>query len=928
MTAATNPAERQSLWKLLSDRRIGVPSIQRDYAQGRHTPRAGAIRSEFIRSLLSACRDRSNGPLHLDYVYGVSTNDEDSKRCFRPIDGQQRLTTLFLLHWYIARRSGQDDAYNQFRNFAYRVRRASQDFVDEFAKWLSETAGTPVPPKSDVTKSIVDEIRDQTWFHTAWNHDPTISGMLTTLQEIENQTKGWARDDFQSAWDALTGASAAVTFSILAIDQLGGSAATGDEIYIKMNGRGRQLTDWEQFKNWFERHVDDHTSEPETADWKRRLDTEWTDLFWKLKDAENYLVDEEMMRFFRTMAAWQLSVSVDQVGTEVTKVLGTLFGSEFVPMSVYEEGRMPGDKTEDEQRSLFSPDSVNRTFRVLESLRGDGVNRINRALAGLVPDGQGTSETYSHKVFFEQLDPTRSILVEVKSGTDESDSHAKSAKAGKRTVTLPDRVRFLGLAMFLDGKGRVTPENGEALRQWMRLLRNLIENVWPVGGGNDDFARIVGAIWRISRIDGVFDCAYDRLGTDEDTPTQLAESAETGPEARRRQIAEEIEKAKLEARSSDGAEWRREFLRAETHPFFRGKVWFLYKLAEELAGKLSGPNQELLEVFRHVRDILGVVFGATEDDLRVNRTRYEHEDEEAFLFRRALLRAGEFGFSGRSQNWNLVGDVSREGGRNIRYDWFNHVLHESPPQDEQSNQNRECLVRVLRYIVSKPPADGAHDAKHVTERLREYVGGSDRPDEKVPWWRFLLVRYPGLLGYAERKQIRREPASSDETTVVLVLKGERKHGGYRELVTAAIHQAMPDDLRLHRSSEHKKGKKENSQKDTSYQDGRGEEIKPGLELTLSTGKRGRPPQVSVRFEPGIVNGATLRGTLTLETKPANADDYRLTDRARVRFGSIPHVEVASDSDKNKWWCNVTFTIPDTWDQVTKSLIDFLRVKDE
>ncbi len=77
--------------------KIEIPMIQRDYAQGRKTPDVDRIRKRFLSSIYSALTE--NKPLKLDFVYG----DINENKVLTPLDGQQRLTTLFLLHWYIAR---------------------------------------------------------------------------------------------------------------------------------------------------------------------------------------------------------------------------------------------------------------------------------------------------------------------------------------------------------------------------------------------------------------------------------------------------------------------------------------------------------------------------------------------------------------------------------------------------------------------------------------------------------------------------------------------------------------------------------------------------------------------------------------------------------------------------------------------------------
>ena len=72
---------------------IEIPLFQRDYAQGRKGAMVERIRTSFLNVLHGAVT--GGNAVSLDFVYGDVEN-----RTFRPLDGQQRLTTLFLLHWY------------------------------------------------------------------------------------------------------------------------------------------------------------------------------------------------------------------------------------------------------------------------------------------------------------------------------------------------------------------------------------------------------------------------------------------------------------------------------------------------------------------------------------------------------------------------------------------------------------------------------------------------------------------------------------------------------------------------------------------------------------------------------------------------------------------------------------------------------------
>ena len=93
----TNNGELKTLLQLLKDCvRVVIPKIQRDYAQGRIDPEDSNLCKEVREDLVAAIQRAllKNEPLILDYVYGSS----DSAGFFYPIDGQQRMTTLFLLY--------------------------------------------------------------------------------------------------------------------------------------------------------------------------------------------------------------------------------------------------------------------------------------------------------------------------------------------------------------------------------------------------------------------------------------------------------------------------------------------------------------------------------------------------------------------------------------------------------------------------------------------------------------------------------------------------------------------------------------------------------------------------------------------------------------------------------------------------------------
>jgi len=274
------------LLPLLGDDGVGhviIPPIQRDYAQGRTDSASTEIRVRFVESLALALEGGT--PLELDFVYGGVTADG----AFAPIDGQQRLTTLFLLHWYLALRNDglADDA--DWKHFTYSTRPSARMFCERLVD-ASLMVGAEAASRW---------IQDQPWFLYTWRSDPTIRAMLVMIDAIADRFSGI---DVAAAWQRLMDADdPAVTFHALVIEEL----ATGDDLYIKMNSRGKPLTPFEIFKANFEQAIAD----PERCqDFSFKIDGEWSDMLWQFRSRDN-TVDDALMNYLNfvvTVMEWRL----------------------------------------------------------------------------------------------------------------------------------------------------------------------------------------------------------------------------------------------------------------------------------------------------------------------------------------------------------------------------------------------------------------------------------------------------------------------------------------------------------------------------------------------------------------------------------------------------------------------------------------------
>ena len=253
---------------------IVIPIIQRDYAQGRREDAVDRIRRAFLGVLHEAV---TIGPaVGLDFVYGNLTNGR-----LTPLDGQQRLTTLFLLHLYIAANAGERSSEIRcLRGFTYETRFSARDFCQGLV-------GNQLPEGVEPAGWI----RDQHWFQIDWPFDPTIQSMLVVLDDIHNRFKD---QDFPKLWSKLIDPiEPPIVFHYLSIEEMG----LTDDLYLKMNSRGKPLTPFELFKAEFEGMLKP-SHEPHFNEFIRKVDNDWADLLWPLRGAD-HIVDDEFIRYFR-----------------------------------------------------------------------------------------------------------------------------------------------------------------------------------------------------------------------------------------------------------------------------------------------------------------------------------------------------------------------------------------------------------------------------------------------------------------------------------------------------------------------------------------------------------------------------------------------------------------------------------------------------
>ncbi len=279
--------------------KIEIPMIQRDYAQGRKSPDVDRIRKRFLSSIYSALTE--NKPLKLDFVYG----DINENKVLTPLDGQQRLTTLFLLHWYIARHEEIEASKIEFlHHFSYETRFSARTFCQHLVDYT---------PDFSVGK-LSEDIIDQSWMPLDWKNDPTINAMLNMLDDIHKMFR-----ETSGLWPLLE--DGCIGFYFLSVKDMG----LTDELYVKMNSRGKPLTEFEHFKAEWEGCM--QKIDADVADRiSRKIDLSWTDILWPYK-GDNDIIDDEFVKYFRYLCAiiYYKKYSTEQMPEDIFDITKALF---------------------------------------------------------------------------------------------------------------------------------------------------------------------------------------------------------------------------------------------------------------------------------------------------------------------------------------------------------------------------------------------------------------------------------------------------------------------------------------------------------------------------------------------------------------------------------------------------------------------------
>lgn len=554
-----------------NNKTILIPLLQRDYVQGGRED----VIVPFLDSLLKPKQD-------LNYIYGYEENG-----CFVPVDGQQRLITLWLLYLYLYARKQSKSKFKVSIKFV--SREYAEDFCEKLSEHLDNLLGKEFVTKDNI-KSLDKEIINQPWFIHSWLSNTSVRNMLATLKFIHRKIN---KNNFDSIWSNIVEKTPGITFAFLEMDEKNG---LDDDIYIKMNGRGRKLSAFENLKSF----MDEHVAGLNFAEgWRIKMDNSWASLFWTNRNRQQKhpeeIDNEQLYCIYNLLILYH--IQKNELTNTITTIknnkphlyedLTAFFGMneqaevKDVVKSVIERLQKAGNfpLTWFERLNLLSPGFFGFAYEKLDKLTAcyKNFNQLKLYI------GESVSE--------ETFMTYQLCMCESSFG---------------RTLPL-----FYALLSYPEGKTE--------LFDWMRTMRNLILNTTI---GSEELPLIMQNIDAFSKT-----CKDSNIYT----VLQSDDVKNVLNEFKKGQVQEEIEKASM-------LEYKHEMITMENGRFFRGCIGILLRLL-----KYDSMSAENVKAYSSV---LRELFDGDDNGLSI---KYEKE----YLLRRVLMSYPPYRYGKSRSCWSF-----------------------------------------------------------------------------------------------------------------------------------------------------------------------------------------------------------------------------------------------------------------------------------
>lgn len=566
---------------------IRIPLLQRDYVQGE--------REEVISPFLDALMRKE---CELNYIYGYK-----EEGYFVPIDGQQRVITLWLLFLYLYSFKNKETEYKIELSFL------SREFADDFCKILKTELSSAINEATASKRSLQETLENKKWFIKSWSKNATVRNMLKTLDYIYHDVNESNIDEI------IKNVKDNVSFSFLNMDDVNG---VDDDIYIKMNGRGRALSAFENLKSWMDEKVQ---YMPIASEWRLKIDNQWTDMCWDNRNHHQEhpeeIDDEQLCLFYNFLVLFHirdnklesnigklreedvykfqslldfLGIENENVSNEeiVAKIYNFLLNAHVIPLTWVERiGLMPKEFFEKAKSWL------DRLYRLYKKF-----NEIDLNIGG----SKDTSLLYN---------------ISMHAGTT-------------FTNTLPLLYALL-----------MSPQEETPLADWMRIMRNLIFNTDIDRNNLPDILNAIDNFANICKTKNIYDALEDSEIQHNNNDADKVNNSLKGFNSN--QIEEEKIKSAQKLKI-----YYKDIKNLENGAFFMGRISIIFEIIDikEL------ESSKLIDQFHRCSLILLNIFDGCNGGINPIF-------ENNYIFRRALMTYAPhyYGYYDKSNVWTFCANI-------------------------------------------------------------------------------------------------------------------------------------------------------------------------------------------------------------------------------------------------------------------------------
>jgi hypothetical protein len=284
--------EEYTLSDILSgEYKIIIPDLQRDYCWGNKAydkeNKAHELVSGFVTSLIDLFNKNRDDKFTLGLIYGFEQPDSHIQLC----DGQQRITTLFLLLGILNRKTD-----GKFQKYLISDSELKEDDKEPYLQYAIRESTlyflSDLVCEFFLNKNLdIENIKQKDWYFKEYDLDASITSIIEALILIEKKLNEEENLNFADFGNFIVN-----KLQMLYYDM--GNRTQGEETFVVINTTGEPLTATENLKPIFINNLPIEKQQEASKLWE-----DWETFFWQHRKGDgsgkNDTADKGFLEFFR-----------------------------------------------------------------------------------------------------------------------------------------------------------------------------------------------------------------------------------------------------------------------------------------------------------------------------------------------------------------------------------------------------------------------------------------------------------------------------------------------------------------------------------------------------------------------------------------------------------------------------------------------------